>query len=186
MRVLSIACLALTSVFLSSCATCWRGGIPMRKYEEQAQWGAEVDILKSAKNVQIYKGLAHPKAQRNLYSTQVKAGGWVEIQGFKFFQKPITNDLPAGTAQKVLKLYCKSDSHQALAEKNTCPGFHPDYALVWTSEGRQRVLQICYGCHEWKYFGPGGTIHTDINEPAYFQGLMPLLPRAKPIHKVHA
>jgi hypothetical protein len=48
------------------------------------------------------------------------------------------------------------------------------------------VLQICYGCHEWKYFGPGGTIHTDINEPAYFDSLMHWLPRGKLQHKFRA
>jgi hypothetical protein len=175
------------SVFLSSCATCWRGGIPMRENEEKAQWGAEVDILKSAtaKNVTIYKGLAHPKAQRSMYSNQVKAGGWTEIKGFKFFAQPLTS-LPPDTAEKVLKLYCKSDSHQALAQKNTCPGFHPDYALVWSKDGVQRVLQICYGCHEWKYYGPGGMVHTDINEPAYFDTLIHLLKRDKLVHKMRA
>lgn len=158
----------------------------MRENEEKAQWGAEVDILKSAtaKNVTIYKGLAHPKAQRIIYAGQVKAGGWTEFKGFKFFSKPV--DLPPGTADKVLKLYCKSDSHQALALKNTCPGFHPDYALVWSSGGQQRVLQICYGCHEWKYYGPGGMVHTDINEPAYFDVLIHLLPRDRPVHKNRA
>jgi hypothetical protein len=175
MRHLYLGLAALLAMFLSSCASCWVGGIPMRDSELHAQWGAEYDILHSAKDVKIYKGLAHPKGDKVRYAEQVRAGGWVEFEGFKFFAKPV--DFPTGTAEKVLKLYCKSDSHQALALKTTCPGFHPDYALVWSADGQRRVLQICYGCHEWKYFGPGGTVHTDINEPAYFQGLLPLLPK---------
>ncbi len=165
---------------LSSCATqtCWRGGIPMRDTEMRAQWGAEVDILRSARNVKIYRGLAHPQAEPDRYAEQVKKGGWVEFQGFKFYAKPAV--FPESTTDKVLRIYCKSDSHQALAEKTTCAGFHPDYALVWTHGGRRRVLQICYGCHEWKYFGPGGMVHTDIAEPAYFDELLPLLPKETP------
>lgn len=143
----------------------------------KAQWGAEVDILKSARNVTIYRGLAHPTADRLRYGQQVRKGGWVEFQGFKFFAKPA--ELPAGTAQQVLKIYCRSSAHEALAKKTTCPGFHPDYALVWTSGGVQRVLQICYGCHEWKYFGPGGKVHTDIEDNVYFKELIPLLPKEK-------
>ena len=54
-----------------------------------------------------------------------------------------------------------------------------DYALVWTKGGKQRVLQICYGCHEWKYFGPGGMIHTDIEDDTFFKRLLPLLPRPR-------
>lgn len=174
------AAAALLVLLLASCTTqtCWRGGIPLRNTERSAQWGAEVDILRSARNVEIYRGLAHPQADTARYERQVARGGWVEFQGFKFHKEPAA--FPDGTAAKVLDLYRKTDSHQALAHKTTCAGFHPDYALVWTHGGERRVLQICYGCHEWKYFGPGGMVHTDIAEPAYFRGLLPLLPKETP------
>lgn len=171
---------ALLALFaLSSCATksCWSGGIPMRETEMHAQWGAEVDIIKSANDVKIYRGLAHPVGQKSRYDRQVAKGGWVEFKGFKFFAEPA--DLPEGTAQKVLDVYKTSASHEALATKTTCDGFHPDYALVWTKGGKQRVLQVCYGCHEWKYFGPGGEVHTDIEDKTYFKKLLPLLPRER-------
>ena len=176
MKLLAAALMAFLCV---SCTTqsCWKGGIPMRETEMHAQWGAEVDINKSASNVKIYRGLAHPIGDTSRYKKQVKQGGWVEFEGFKFHAQPA--DLPAGTADKVLNLYKRSSSHEAQAVKTTCPGFHPDYALVWSKGGRQRVLQICYGCHEWKYFGPGGKIHTDIEDKTYFKELLPLLPREK-------
>ncbi len=60
--------------------------------------------------------------------------------------------------------------------ETTCDGFHPDYALVWSKDGRQRVLQVCHGCHEWKFFGPGGMVYTDIEDDTYFMKLLPLLP----------
>ena len=169
----------LAAVLLASCAapTCWKGGIPMRETEMHAQWGAEVDILRSANDVRIYRGLAHPVTETSLYARQVKKGGWVEFEGFKFHAEPAA--FPAGTAGKVLDLYKRSASHEALADKSTCPGFHPDYALVWTKNGKRRVLQICYGCHEWKYFGPGGTVYTDIEDKTYFGELTRLLPKKK-------
>lgn len=164
---------------LVSCSTqsCWKGGIPMRETETHAQWGAEVDINKSANNVKIYRGLAHPVGDKSRYEKQVKQGNWVEFEGFKFQKDPV--NAPAGTADKVLDLYKRSASHEAQAVKTTCDGFHPDYALVWSKGGKQRVLQICYGCHEWKYFGPGGKVHTDIEDKTYFKQLLPLLPREK-------
>ncbi len=166
---------------LASCSTqtCWKGGEPMRPTEMRSQWGAEIDINQSATsdNVKIYKGLAHPVAEKSRYESQVKKGGWVEFEGFKFHAQPA--ELPAGTADKVLTLYKRSASHEAQAIKTTCAGFHPDYALVWSKGGKQRVLQICYGCHEWKYFGPGGKVHTDIEDKTYFHDLLPLLPREK-------
>jgi len=172
---------ALISLFLAaSCSTqtCWRGGIPMRDTELSSQQRASADILRTAHHVHIYRGLAHPHADPGRYQKQVAQGGWVEFHSFKFHNQPV--DLPAGTSAKVLELYRDPSSHEALATKTTCAGFHPDYALVWNHGGRQRVLQICYGCHEWKYFGPGGVVHTDISEPAYFRNLLRLLPREKP------
>jgi hypothetical protein len=172
--------LAALAVFLfAACSTqsCWKGGIPMRETEMHAQWGAEVDINRSAHQVLIYRGLAHPVSQKGIYQRQVKKGGWVEFEDFKFHAEPAS--FPAGTADKVLEIYKRSASHEALAVKTTCAGFHPDYALVWTKNGKRRVLQICYGCHEWKYFGPGGTVHTDIEDDTYFKQLLKLLPKGK-------
>src|SRR5690606_18389586 len=84
------AAAALLVLLLASCATqtCWRGGIPLRDTERSAQWGAEVDILRSARDVEIYRGLAHPQADTARYERQVDRGGWVEFQGFKFHKKP--------------------------------------------------------------------------------------------------
>ena len=152
----------------------------MRETEKRSQWAAEVDLLKSApegRGVRVYRGLAHPEAQRSRYANQVKAGGWVEFEGFKFFAEPVA--VPKETVAKVLGIYRRSASHEALATKTTCAGFHPDWALVWTAGGKRRVIQICYGCHEWKYFGPGGVVHTDIEDTTYFRDLLPLLPREK-------
>ena len=176
MKVLA-SCAAGLLLVSCSTQTCWKGGIPMRETETHAQWGAEVDINKSANHVTIYRGLAHPVGDKLRYEKQVKQGDWVEFEGFKFHKEPAK--LPVGTADKVLDLYKLSASHEAQAVKTTCDGFHPDYALVWSKGGKQRVLQICYGCHEWKYFGPGGTVHTDIEDKTYFKKLLPLLPREK-------
>ena len=173
--------LALLAIALlsASCATktCWSGGIPMRESEMHAQWGAEVDILKSANDVKIYRGLVHPLTRKSLYERQVKKGGWVEFEDFKFHAEPM--DAKPDTAWKVLEIYKRTASHEALATKTSCAGFHPDYALVWTKGGKQRVLQLCYGCHEWKYFGPGGEVHTDIADDVYFKELLKLLPKRK-------
>lgn len=150
----------------------------MRDAERSSQQGASADILRTANNVRIYRGLAHPQADAGRYGKQVAQGGWVEFRGFKFHGQPAS--LSGDTAARVFDLYRDPASHEALATKTTCAGFHPDYALVWSHGGQRRVLQICYGCHEWKYFGPGGVVHTDISEPAYFRKLLPLLPREKP------
>lgn len=153
---------------LGSCASwpgCWRGGVPLRPVEARA-WQAAVADLGSGEDARVYRGLAHPQTEASRYRRQVAAGGWIEIEGFKFFRQPLA--VPTATVASVLELYRQPSSHQAWGPKDTCGGFHPDYALVWPGDGRRRVLQLCYGCHEWKFFGPGGTVLTDISEEAYF------------------
>lgn len=175
---MKLAALAI-ALLSTSCVTktCWKGGIPMRESEMHAQWGAEVDIIKSANDVKIYRGLVHPVSRKGVYDRQVKKGGWVEFEDFKFHATPV--ETKPDTAWKVLEIYKRSASHEGLALKTSCAGFHPDYALVWTKGGKRRVLQICYGCHEWKYFGPGGTVYTDIEDDTFFKDLLPLLPRPR-------
>lgn len=155
----------LTAGLFSSCANCWSGGIPLRPSEENALRGA-VNDYGDTSNAVVYRGLAHPQVETSLYEKQVEAGGWVEFEDFKFFKEPV--DVPRETIDRVLSLYAESNSHQAWGEKDLCPGFHPDYAIVWSDGGTQRVIQFCYGCHEWKFFGPGGMLYTDISEDAYF------------------
>lgn len=161
LRLVALAAAALT---LSNCATCWSGGIPLRDIEERARMQAVIDFGDTS-NAKVYRGLAHPVAQKDTYDRQVAKGGWVEFEDFKFFEDPV--DVPRESIDKVLALYGDTDSHQAWGPKTKCSGFHPDYAIVWTSGGTRRVLQLCYGCHEWKFFGPGGMLLTDISEKAY-------------------
>jgi hypothetical protein len=167
-RLLPLLAAAVATALLPSCAlkgTCWSGGIPLRPTEERARLGAIDDFGDTSKAV-VYRGLAHPTADKATYNKQVAAGGWVEIEGFKFFEKPA--GVPRGNIDRVLDLYRDPDSHQAWGPKQKCAGFHPDHAIVWTGAGGRRVLQLCFGCHEWKFFGPGGMVLTDISEKAYF------------------
>lgn len=169
---------ALACLLLASCAnpTCWSGGIPLRETEEDARLGAVHDIGDTS-NIRVYRGLAHPAAEKERYQAQVAKGGWIEVHDFKFFAEPL--DIPRATADEVLAIYSKSDSHQAWGPKTKCAGFHPDYVLVWSNSLGDHALQLCYGCHEWKYFGPGGMLLTDISEKAYYGKLTTkLLPKA--------
>ncbi len=159
--------LLLPVLLFASCAspTCWSGGIDLRPTETDSLAGATYDIGTPTK-VKVYKGLAHPKADTAQYEKQIAKGGWIEIHDFKFFEEPL--DISEETINQVLDLYRNPKSHQAWGPKTKCDGFHPDYALVWQGHDGQRAIQLCYGCHEWKFFGPGGMFLSDISEKAYF------------------
>ena len=159
--------LFLPILIFASCSnqTCWSGGIDLRPSETDSLAGVSYDIG-TPTNVKVYKGLAHPTGDTAKYEAQVAKGGWVEIHDFKFFKEPL--DISDETINKVLDLYREKKSHQAWGPKEKCDGFHPDYVLVWDGHDGQRAIQLCYGCHEWKFFGPGGVFLSDISEKAYF------------------
>lgn len=159
--------LFLPILLFASCSTpsCWSGGIDLRPSETDSLAGAIYDIG-TPTNVKVYKGLAHPTGDTAKYEKQVAKGGWIEVHDFKFFKDPL--DISDDTINKVLDLYRQKKSHQAWGPKEKCDGFHPDYVLVWQGHDGQRAIQLCYGCHEWKFFGPGGKFLSDISEKAYF------------------
>jgi hypothetical protein len=172
--VMTRAIFFLPLLLLASCATCWRGGEPLRSTELASLRAVGAD-LSQAKNIKVYHGLAHPQRDAEVYSEQLRTQPHRFYAGFAFHQKP--EAVAESRVKEIVDLYRNPESHQALASpKTTCAGFHPDYALVWQDSRGQRVLQICYGCHEWKYIGPGGVLHTDINEPAYFEKITRWLP----------
>ena len=172
---LMIRCIFLLPLLiLTSCATCWRGGEPLRTTELASLRAVAAD-LSQAKNIQVYHGLAHPQRDKDIYAQQLRTLPNRRFEGFDFHAQP--EKVSPQRIRDIVNLYSDPDSHQALASpKTTCSGFHPDYALVWSNKNGQRVLHICYGCHEWKYFGPGGILHTDINEPAYDKKITQWLP----------
>lgn len=166
--------LLIPVLLFSSCATCWRGGEPLRPTELTSLQSVAKD-LRQAKNIKVYHGLAHPLRDPKIYAEQLRTVPHRMFADFAFHKKP--ENVSSQRIKEIVDLYCDPNSHQALASpKSTCAGFHPDYALVWSNAKGQRVLHICYGCHEWKYFGPGGVLHTDINEPAYFEKITRWLP----------
>lgn len=164
----------LPILLLASCATCWRGGEPLRPTELASLQAVSKDF-RQAKQIKVYHGLAHPQRDAQRYAEELRTTKHRFFAGFAFHSSPVA--VPPARVKEIVDLYCDAASHQALASpKTTCAGFHPDYALVWSDRHGERVLQICYGCHEWKYFGPGGVLHTDINEPAYFERITRWLP----------
>jgi hypothetical protein len=178
-KSVSIWLLGLSSaILLPSCTTsCWEGGIPMRPGEVAAHQLAVADI-RNARDVVVYQGLAHPQKEKKLYAKQLRTTDHFYQHGFEFFKEPVA--VSPATVKKVLDLYSDPSSHQTLSIKSICH-YHPDYSFVWKTGDDVQILQMCYGCHEWRHFCSRGVLQTDINEPAYFDKLTVWLP--KPVQK---
>ncbi len=174
MRRLALCFALLLPLFLVSCAGC--GGnqrsLPYFEANWQKVYGekARAGVPKST----AFKGLAHPRKDPFLYRKQLKTVPHVAFGGFMFHRQPIP--VSADALSQVAALYADPASHRARREIKPCPGFHPDWVLVWRDTKGEWLLQICYGCHEWKLIGPDGALYTDIADGAFWQ-LRALLPK---------
>lgn len=172
-RFLSAAAVLLPLV-LASCGGCGgnRNAIPAN--EAAALRSATASVAGGVPSATAYKGLAHPRKEFLLYRRQVKTVPHVEFGGFLFHRQPVA--VSADGLRQVAAIYTDAANHRERRKVKPCPGFHPDWVLVWQSSGRPWLLQICYGCHEWKLITPGGTLYTDISDSAY-PALLSILPR---------
>lgn len=168
-------CFALVlPLFLISCAGC--GGNPKCLTAAEASW-QKVYAQKASSGLPkavAYKGLAHPNKDPLVYREQLKTVPHIPYGGFMFHTQPVPAS--ASTLTQVAQIYGNPDNHRTRREIKPCPGFHPDWVLVWRDAKGEWLLQLCYGCHEWKLIGPDGTLYTDIADAPYWQ-LRSLLPK---------
>ncbi len=62
------------------------------------------------------------------------------------------------------KAFLDADGFEAWTAEKLCGGFHPDWAVVWTTpEGPLEVL-VCFGCDEVKVFSPRGRLRLDFGK----------------------
>ncbi len=101
-----------------------------------------------ATSVTVYEGLPHQSFERELLTAESKRKDTEKIGSFRFY-------IPAVAAinPEILKrILSSSDTIQVYGGPKFCGGFHPDYAVQWSSEdGSRFYAQICFGCHEIIY-----------------------------------
>ena len=173
-RRILIATAIFLPLLLASCGGCG-GNMNALPANESAALGASAPLVaQGVPNSKAYKGLAHPRKDFLLYRRQVKTVPHVEFGDFLFHREPVA--ISADGLKQVAAIYTDASNHRARRQVKPCPGFHPDWVLVWQASGQPWLLQICYGCHEWKLIGPNGTLYTDISDAAY-PALKAILPR---------
>jgi hypothetical protein len=173
-RRLLPAVAALLPLLFASCTGCGGNRNMLPVQEAAALTSARPVVSQGLPAATAYKGLAHPRKDFLLYRRQVQSVPHIEFGDFLFHRQPVA--VSASGLQQVAAIYSDSANHRERRKVKPCPGFHPDWVLVWQSGGRSWLLQICYGCHEWKLIGPNGTLYTDISDAAY-PALLSILPR---------
>jgi len=121
--------------------------------------------VERAETVVVFEGLPHQLFERGLFEVEVKRSDLVWFEGFPFYAKPLEVSVADKKALTMIAL--RADGHVRWSGYKLCGGYHPDYAIIWSRDGKKSGSLICFGCHEWKNFTTAGRLYEDLGEPAY-------------------
>jgi hypothetical protein len=141
------------------------------------QGKAEYATIGRADRLTLFEGLPHQYYEKDALEKEMRTKETVQLHGFPFYRE--TLDLKEGDSRRLKDLLGNPSSYEPYSGEKKCGGFHPDYAVEWSFEGRAYHCLICFGCYEFRVYGPQGEQFYDIRAGAY-EGLETLL---KPFRK---
>jgi len=118
--------------------------------------------IRQAEMPTLYEGLPHPFHEAALLAAE-KAKPTIDLHGFPFYRQSLA--LKSGDGEKLKAILEDADSYDPFLGEKKCGGFHPDFAVGWVVGGKQQVCLICFGCTEFKLYGPNGETRYDIASP---------------------
>lgn len=83
-----------------------------------------------------------------------------ERHGFYFYTE--TLPLKPDDAKQLKDILSDERSFKPFFGPKKCGGYHPDYSVVWPVGETVLEVQICFGCHEVKIYGPDQSLYCDI------------------------
>jgi hypothetical protein len=114
------------------------------------------DTVRQAERLTVYEGLPHPMYEEQAFEEELRTKQTIQLLGFPFYREPL--DLKDDDARALRGLLGDRNTYQTWRGEKECGGFHPDYAVEWSVEGKIYRCLICFGCHEARFYGPQGEI----------------------------
>ena len=119
--------------------------------------------LKKTDDLFVYEGLPHPLREFASFEKEKKREDVRQIDGHWFYGVKVK---ASGKSHDGLMnlLLDESDFHllDPNAPQKDCGPFHPDYAIMWNSDGAENYLMVCYTCGEAKLIREGKTVTYDL------------------------
>jgi hypothetical protein len=119
-----------------------------------------IATIAKADKVILHEGLPHPFNEPKVLDAEKKAKKTVTIAGWPFYAEPL--ELTDGDGTKLSDLLGDEKTYRAFRGEKKCGGFHPDYAVEWRVGKDVYYALICFGCSEFKIYGDGKAVRTDM------------------------
>jgi hypothetical protein len=129
--------------------------------------GVDPDLatISRAADLVLYEGLPHPFYEPKSLANEKASKLTRELAGYPFYREPL--ELTPEDAKSLREILTDRGSIAPFAGEKKCGGFHPDYAVPWTSGGIARQALICLGCREVLVAGRDGQARYDLRQHAY-------------------
>jgi hypothetical protein len=120
----------------------------------------EYATIKDADRITLYEGLPHQGYEPAVLQSELNSKPTVQMHGFPFYREPLV--LKDGDGEKLRQILGDPGTFEAFGGEKKCGGYHPDYAVEWSSRGHVYACLICFGCGEAKVYGRAGEEYFDI------------------------
>ncbi|WP_435017920.1 hypothetical protein TA3x_005543 [Tundrisphaera sp. TA3] len=113
--------------------------------------------IRRADEIVVYEGLPHHAYEQELFEEERKVRPIVMLSDFPFYREPLA--MKAEDVATLRDLIGARGTYAGISSnvEKTCGGFHPDFAVEWSVEGKVTRCLICFGCFEARFVDPEGA-----------------------------
>ena len=106
--------------------------------------------LKKTEDLFVLEGLPHPLRENPSFKKEKKRDDIKQIKNHWFYDAKVK---ATGNARdQLMNLLFDESGFSSNVLPTDCGPFHPDYAIMWESDGVENYLMICYTCGEAKLY----------------------------------
>lgn len=109
----------------------------------------------------IHEGLPHQSFEPAALAAERAREDVAEIAGYPFYSPAVEADEDEKSSLK--RLLSSKKSISSFSGEKPCGGFHPDFAVSWTTSTESFAALICYGCDEILFVSPSARFRYDLS-----------------------
>jgi len=123
-----------------------------------------IDAVNSGTRFKAFEGLPHQYYESTALKAELKKNNTIKFLEYPFYAAPV--NMAVLDELKLNAIVGDPKSFEKWVGEKKCGGFHPDYALEWTSKaGAVRAL-LCFGCREIIFSLPNMSLRCDLQDDA--------------------
>ena len=106
--------------------------------------------LKTTEDLFVLEGLPHPLRENPSFKKEKNRNDVMQIEDHWFYDEKAK--ATGNTRNQLMNLLFDESGFSSNVIPTDCGPFHPDYAIMWESDGVENYLMICYTCDEAKLY----------------------------------